>query len=147
MAAHYRPDHRNGTKESSLLGAFCTILGACLLAVLDALKVKRTTHNVVANTGQVLDTTTAHEHDGVFLKVVAFTTDVRNDFVAVGQTHLGDFAQGRVGLFGSRGVHAGAYTAALRAVFKRGAFAAGATDCARLAQKLTDSWHDLYASF
>src|SRR5690606_12786775 len=95
---------------------------------------------------QVLYTTAAHEHDRVFLQVVAFATDVRNDFVAVGEAHLGDLAQRGVRLLGGGGVHTGADTATLRAVFERGALAAFACDFARLAHELTNGWHDLYAS-
>src|SRR5690554_5642712 len=147
MAARYRPEHRNGIKSLSLFGAFCTVLRACLFAVFDPLQIERAAHNVVANTGQVFDTAAAHEHNGVLLQVVTFTTDVRNNFVTVGEANLGYFTQGRVRFLGGGGVHTGAHAATLRAVFKRGAFTAGATDCARLAQKLTNCWHDLYASF
>src|SRR5690625_1902477 len=75
-----------------------------------------------------------------------FTTDIRNDFVTVGQAYLGDLTQGGVWFFGSCGVHTSTHTTSLRAIFKRGAFTAGATDCAGLAQELANCWHDLYAS-
>src|SRR5690606_31730216 len=72
--------------------------------------------------------------------------DVRNDFVTVGETHLGNLAQGGVRLLGGGGVYTSADTATLRAVFERGALAAFACDFARLARELTNGWHDLYAS-
>src|SRR5690606_36383907 len=128
------------------LGALCTVLGARQLAVFHALQIERTTDDVIANTRKILHTAAAHQHDRVLLQVVAFTADIRNNFETVGQAHFGDFTQCRVRLFGSGGVHAGADTTALRAVFGRGALAAFAADFARLAHELTNGWHGLYVS-
>src|SRR5690606_12875471 len=122
------------------------ILGTGLLAILDALEVEGTAHDVITHTRQILDTTAADQNHGVFLEVVAFAADVRNDFETVGKTNLGDLAQCRVRLFGSSGVHASADTATLRAVFERRALAADSADFARLAHELANGWHDLYAS-
>ena len=61
--------------RQALLGclrALGAVLGASLLAVLDALGVERAANNVVANTRKILYTTAADEHHGVFLEVVAF---------------------------------------------------------------------------
>src|SRR5690606_34574761 len=126
-----------------LLRTLGAVLRARLLAVLDALEVERTAHDVVAHTGQVLDTAAAHQHHRVLLQVVAFAADVRNDFVAVGQAHLGDLTQGGVRLLRGGGVHAGAHAAALRAVFERGALALDDADFARLAHELANGRHDL----
>jgi hypothetical protein len=51
------------------------------------LKVERTTNDVVTNTWKVWHTATTNEHNGVFLEVVTFTTDVRPNFVTVCKTH------------------------------------------------------------
>src|SRR6218665_1632727 len=72
------------------LGLFGAVLGARLFAVFHALQVERAAHDVVAHTGQVLDTTAAHQHHAVLLQVVAFTADVGDDLGTVGQAHLGD---------------------------------------------------------
>jgi hypothetical protein len=56
----------------------------------------------------------------VLLQVVAFAADVRDDFVTVGQAHLGHLAQRRVRLLRGGGVHARANAATLRAVRQRG---------------------------
>jgi hypothetical protein len=72
---------------------------------------------------------------------VAFAPNVANDFKAVGKTHLGDFTQGRVRLFGRRGVDACANTAALRAVLQGGAFAFDDSRFSRLAHQLVDGRH------
>jgi len=67
-----------------------------LLAILHALGVEAAAHDVIAHAGQVLDAAAANEHDGVFLEVVAFAPDVRNDLETVRQPHFRDFAQRRV---------------------------------------------------
>src|ERR1700712_2280218 len=97
----------------SLLRALGAVLGTRLLAVFHALQVERTAHDVVTNTRQVLDPTATNQHDAVFLEVVAFTADVRDDLETIGQTHLGDFTKGRIRLLRRRGVHTSAHTAAL----------------------------------
>src|SRR5690606_22812428 len=127
-------------------GTLGTVLGTGLFTILHTLQVEGTANDVVANTRQVLYTTTAHEYDGVFLQVVAFTADVRNDFVTVCETHLRNLTQSGVRLLGSGGVYTSADATTLRAVLKRGALAAFSGDRARLARELTNGWHDLYAS-
>src|SRR3954470_5415988 len=72
-------EHRQTTKLSGLLRALGAVLRAGLLAILDALQVKRTAHDVVTHTRQVLHAAAAHEHHRVLLQVVAFTADVRDD--------------------------------------------------------------------
>src|SRR5690606_39055294 len=103
-------------------------------------------NDVIAHTGKVFHTAASNEDDGVLLQVVAFTADVRNNFVAVGETHLCNLTQGGVWLLGSSGIHTSAHAATLRAVLERGALAAFARDFARLAHELANGWHDLYAS-
>jgi len=46
----------------------------------------------------------------MFLQVVAFTADVRNDFETVGQANFGNFTQRRVRLLRRRGVCTRVYT-------------------------------------
>jgi len=133
-------------RKNLSFGTLGAVLGARLLTIFNALQVERASNDVVANTGQILDTTAAHQNDRVLLQVVAFTADIRNDFEAVGQTNLGDFTQGGVWLLGGSGVHTSANTTALGAVFERRALAASAADFARLAHELTNGWHNLYAS-
>src|SRR5450759_2135686 len=99
-----------------------TVLGTRLLAIFYALQVKRTAHDVVTHTWQILDATTTHQHNRVLLQVVAFAADVRNNFKPVGQTHFGDFTQSRVWFFGRRGIHTGADTPTLRRILHRRAF-------------------------
>ena len=71
-----------GLLGSSLrtLGA---ILGAALAALVDTEAVKSAADDMVANTRQVLHTTAANKHDGVFLKVMTFTRDVSCNFDSV----------------------------------------------------------------
>ena len=80
--------------RQALLGclrALGAVLGASLLAVLDALGVERAANNVVANTRKILYTTAADEHHGVFLEVVAFAANVRNDFEAIATLRRAEF--------------------------------------------------------
>ena len=60
--------------SGSLLAALDAVLRAALLATVDAEAVERATDHVVPDAGKVADSSTTHEHDGVLLQVVAFTT-------------------------------------------------------------------------
>src|SRR3954471_17713720 len=53
---------------SLCLGRLGAVLGAGLLAVLDALRVERAAHDVVAHARQVLDAAAADQHHGVLLQ-------------------------------------------------------------------------------
>ena len=67
---------------------------------------------MVTDARKILHTTTAHEHDGVLLQVVAFTWDVGGDFHARAQANTSDLTQSRVRLLRGRRVNTGAHTAA-----------------------------------
>src|ERR1700735_5115879 len=104
---------------SRLLRTLRAVLRTALLTVLDALGIEDAAENMVAHAGQILDAAaTDHDH-GVFLKVVAFTWDVTDDFEAIGQAHLGDLAKRRVRLLRGRGVDARANAALLRRLLQR----------------------------
>src|SRR5205823_7794767 len=111
---------------------------ARLLAVLDTLGVQRTTDDLVADAGQVLHTTTTHEHHRVLLQVVALARDVGGDLDAAGQLHTRDLAQRRVRLLGRGGVHAGAHATPLRAPLERRSLLLGSLVLAALADQLLD---------
>ena len=53
------------------------VLGTTLAAILHTGGIQSTTDDVVTDTGKVFYTAAANHDDGVFLKVVAFTGDVR----------------------------------------------------------------------
>ena len=89
----------------------------------DTLCIKRTAYNVVTNTGQVFHTAATNKNNTVFLEVVAFTADVRNDFDTVGQTYLATLRRAEVWLLRSCCVYTGCKRRALRAVFERRALA------------------------
>ena len=98
------------------LRTLSTILRTALCAVGHAGGVERTANDVIAYTAEVLHTTTANEHDAVFLEVVAFTGDVGVDLLRVGKTHTSHFTHGGVRLFGGGCVHANTNTTTLRSV-------------------------------
>src|SRR5690606_6648667 len=99
------------------------------------------TDGVVAHTRQVLHTAAADQDHAVLLQVVAFTTDVGTDFVTAGKTHTADFAQGRIRLLGSGGIHAGAYATTLRAALQGRHVTLLGLAAAGLAHQLVDGCH------
>ena len=127
--------------EALLLLLLGAVLGTCLLTALDTLGVEGAAHDVVADTGKVLHTTTAHEHDGVLLEVVALTGDVGRDLDTGGQAHTGDLTEGGVRLLGGRGVHTGAHATALRTGLERRRLGRGALRRAALADQLLNGRH------
>src|SRR4051812_14229163 len=84
-----------------------------LLAVVYTAGIQGTAYDVVTNAGQVFHPTSAHQHHGVFLKIMPFTGDVSRDLHTVGQANPGDLAQRRIGLLRRHGLDLGAYTALL----------------------------------
>src|SRR5580704_11308764 len=95
------------------------VAAARLLAVAHALGVQRAADDLVADTGQVTDTTAADQHDRVLLQVVTDTGDVGRDLDVTGQPDAGHLAQSRVRLLRRGGVDARADSAALRAALQR----------------------------
>src|SRR5690242_17889595 len=91
-------------------------------ALCNASGVERAAHDVITHTGQIYHTATAHEHDGVSLKVITFMRNVSDDFKAIRQTYLGHFAHGRVRLFGRTGHHLDALATAERRVLQSRCF-------------------------
>src|SRR5271156_3265076 len=95
------------------LGALGAILGTALLAIGHADRIQRAAHHVIADTGEILYTASADEHDGVLLQVVADAGDISGDFHTIGQANAGDLTQRRVRLLRGLRVDAGANTAPL----------------------------------
>jgi hypothetical protein len=58
------------------LGTFCAVLGSALSSICNAGRIQRATHRMVSNARQVLDATATDENDGVFLQIMAFTTNI-----------------------------------------------------------------------
>ncbi len=105
------------------LGPLDSVFGALAIAI-RLIRRRRTncargiegsTHNVVTNTRQVLDTAAADEDDGVLLKVVSLARNVRGNFHSVRQTNAAHLPKRRIGLLGGRCVDTHANTALLRA--------------------------------
>ena len=63
--------------------ALHTVKRTTLLATVNSEAIKRATHNVISNTGEISNTTAAHKHDRMLLKIVAFATDICSNFSAV----------------------------------------------------------------
>src|SRR5665213_183530 len=120
------------------LGALQAVLAAALATVGHASRVERAAHDVVTHAGKILHTAAADQHDAVFLEVVPFAGDVSGDFNAVGQTHTGHFAQGRVRLFGRHSVNARANAAFKRRALQSRGAALEADTVATVAYQLAD---------
>src|SRR4030081_3557040 len=126
------------------LGSFRTlraILRTALLAVLDALGIEDAAENVVTHAGQILDAAAADHDHGMFLKVMAFTRNVADDFEAIGQAHFCDFAKRRVRLLRGRGVDSRANTTLLRRLLQRRHLLARLLYDARTCDQLVDRRH------
>ena len=91
-----------------------SIEGATSAALADAVAVQRATYDMIAHAWQVFHTTATDQHDGVFLKVMAFTWDVSGDFHPVAEANTSNLTHCRVRLLGRHGAHLGANAAFLR---------------------------------
>ncbi|VXB68410.1 hypothetical protein ARTHRO9AX_180639 [Arthrobacter sp. 9AX] len=134
-----------------LLLHLCAVAAAGLLTVLHTLGIEGATDDLVADTREVLHTTTADKHNGVLLQVVSHTGDVGGYFDAAVEAHTCHLTQSRVRLLRCGGVNAGANTAAHRAALKRGGLGLGDLRRAALADQLVNRrhsrvlrWFDLY---
>ena len=74
--AHLHISNRVVQLLLSSLGALSTVLRTALCAVSYTCSIESTANDVIAHTRKVLYTTTANEHDAVFLQVVTFARDV-----------------------------------------------------------------------
>ena len=74
----------------SCLWTLCSVLGTALGAVGNTGGIQRATHNVIANTGKILHTTAANQHDGVLLQVVSLSGNLGVHLMGVRQTHTGN---------------------------------------------------------
>ena len=97
-----------------LLGTFCTVLGASLFAVCNALCVQLTTNDVITNTRQITYTTAADQNNRVFLQVVADTGNVGRSLHTVGKTYSCNLSHCGVRLLRAGGRHLGANASLLR---------------------------------
>lgn len=75
-------------RETSLrifksLGALGTVFGTSLVTPTDTGRVKRATNDVIANTREIFNTTTANKDDRMLLERMAFTADIGINFVAI----------------------------------------------------------------
>src|ERR1700694_5439338 len=91
-----------------------SIAGATPAALADTVAVQCAAYDMIAHTWQVFHTTATDQHNGVFLKVMAFTWDVSGDFHPVAEANTGNFTHCRVRLFGRHSAHLGANAAFLR---------------------------------
>jgi hypothetical protein len=125
----------------SLLAALHAVLRSTLLASIDAKAVEGSADDVIPDTGKVTDSTTTHEHDGMFLEVMSFAPDVCRDFLAVRESNTSHLAKRRVGLLGSDGSDLKTHTASLRTGVKVPDLRFGGLVAAGFADELVNSRH------
>src|SRR5215217_4765660 len=127
-----------GMSALLLLGA---VAAASLLTTLHGLGVQSAADDLVTNTGEVLHTTAADEHDRVLLQVVTLTRDVGGDLDATAEAHAGDLAEGGVRLLRGGRVDAGADATALRGSLQGRRLGLRHLVLAALADQLVDGGH------
>ena len=96
------------------LRPLCAVLGAGLLPVGNACRVKGTTDNVISCTRQILHPAAADQNNAVLLQIVPFAGDIARYLDSIGKTYSGDLSQRRIRLLGGSGLHSGAHAALLR---------------------------------
>jgi hypothetical protein len=79
----------------------------------------------------------------VLLKVVAFTGDVSIDFLPVGKPDPGNFAHGRIGLFGGSCINTDTNATALRTRIESRRLAFVNQFVSSFAYQLRNCWHNL----
>ena len=123
------------------LGFLRPVSAARLFAAIDAEGVAASTDDLITNSREIANTTAADEDDRVFLEVVTFARNVDGDFLAVAQTHAGDFPQSRVGFLGGHRSNDQADPLLLGAAFENGTLGAFALHDAVASDQLIDGWH------
>jgi len=71
---------------------------------------------VVPDTWKIFHTTPTNKNDGVLLEVVAFSANVGDDFITIGETNFGNLTESGVRLLGCASVNLETNAATLRAV-------------------------------
>src|SRR5262249_5362173 len=137
---------RHLRKEAELLRPLCSVFGAPLLAILHALGVEHAAHDVVAHARQVLHAPAADHHDRVLLQIVSLAGDIADHLKAVGKSHLGNLAQGRVRLLRGVGVDPSAHAALLRTLLQCRHLLLRVLRDPRVADQLVDGRHLLACS-
>lgn len=77
---------------------FRSVFASPSFPILDPTGIELAADNVISHTRQVFDSAAADEHDRVFLQIVSNARNIGYDFMAVGQSNLGNLSDGRVGL-------------------------------------------------
>lgn len=113
-----------------------------MAALIDSEGIERTTNDVITDTWKVFYPATANKNDRVFLEVVTFTTDVSDDFKAIGKADFGNFTKRGVRLLRSASHHLEANATALRAVDESRRFRLLDWNVASFANELINGRHD-----
>src|SRR3546814_12184401 len=79
--------------SAASFGTLGAVLRTALTTLVDASAVERTANGVVTDTGQIFHAAATNHDDGVLLQLLAFATDVGDNFKTVGQTPFAKFGR------------------------------------------------------
>ena len=105
------------SRSSTSLASFRTLRTVettTLTTLVDTLCIERTADDMVADTWEILHTTTTDEDDRVLLEIMTFAGDVADRLLTVRETHFRDLSQGGVWFFRSHRVDLRAHATFLR---------------------------------
>jgi hypothetical protein len=90
---------------SSISGVLFRPLGSVLrttsITSFDTRRIQGSANDVVSHTRQILHASTANENNGVLLKRMPDTRDVRVDLIAIRESYTSDLTKSRIRLLGS----------------------------------------------
>jgi predicted component of type VI protein secretion system len=75
---------------------------------------------VIANAGEIFDTTSSDKNDRMLLQIMSDAGNIRSHFDSVGEPHPSDLSQRRVRLLGRGCVYTRAHPALLRTTLQGG---------------------------
>src|SRR3546814_12103376 len=79
--------------SAASFGTLGAVLRPALTTLVDSSAVERTANGVVADTGKIFHAAATNHDEGVLLQIVAFATDVGDQFKTVAQTTVEEFSR------------------------------------------------------
>ena len=108
-------------------GGFLYLLGTvpatCLLSTIYSGGVERSTNDLITHTRQVSNSSTANQHDRVFLQRMSLTGNVHGNFLSIGKSYPCDFSERGIRLLGGHCTHQETHASFLRTLVQNGGFA------------------------
>lgn len=134
----------HGREALSSFGSFRTIFRTTFPSSLYSTRIESPSDGMITNTGEILYSSAPDKDNGVLLKVMPHTRNIRCHLNSIGKPYSGYFPQGRVWLLRCGGVDFRANSPLLRAALKPGAFCLCLYLLSSLPNKLTNCRHNKY---